>query len=129
MIPGPYLLGAKIALVLAILAVPTCAVYKAGDKHGIKSQQPKIEALTKANGILTTGLSNAGIALREVSAKAREEAAKAKEQQAAGAVAVTEAKQATQDMRGRVSKLERDLKRERSTCSEAEARVCGIPLR
>lgn len=123
------MLLAKIGLVLAILAVPACVGYRMGDKHGIASQQPKIEALGKANGILTTGLARAGAALRDISARTREEAAKAKQQQAQGAIAITEARQAKQASKTRIAALQRALKLERSTCTQAEAKVCGIPLR
>lgn len=126
---GPYLLLAKIGLLLAILAVPTCIGYKAGDKHGVKSQQPKIEALTKANDILKSGLANAGVALRDISARTKEEAAKAKLQQAQGAEAVAQAKQEKQASERRVSALRDELNRERSTCTEAEVKICGLPLR
>lgn len=126
---GPYLLAAKAAIVLAILAIPTCAGYRMGKANGIDSQQPKIVALTKSNDILKAGLANAGLALREVSAKAHQEAAKAKQQQAQGAIAVTEAKQAAKDSKARVSKLEETLRRERSTCTEAEVKICGVQLR
>lgn len=125
----PYL-NAIIGVVLVALLI---SVFAYGRSTGRKAQSAddkvQLDKMTEAYDIARAGLANAGVALREVSAKAHEEAAKAKQQQAQGAVAVTEAKQATQDMRGRVSKLEHDLKHERSTCTEAEARICGIELR
>lgn len=128
--PIKQYLNAIIGVVAVALLI---TVFAYGRSTGRKAQaaddKVQLDKMTEAYDIARTGLANAGVALREVSAKAHEEAAKAKEQQAQGVVAVEQAKAATKDMRGRVSKLERDLKHERSTCTEGEAKICGLELR
>lgn len=128
--PIKQYLSAIIGVVMVALLI---SVFAYGRSTGRKAQavddKVQLDKMTQAYDIARTGLANAGVALREVSAKAHEEAAKAKQQQAQGIVAVTEAKQAAQDMKGRVSKLEHDLHRERTTCSEGEAKICGLELR
>lgn len=125
----PYLNGIIGLVLVAVLLSVFAWGRGTGRKAQAKDDAVKIAAITKAYDIARAGLANAGIALREVSAKTHEEAAKAKQQQAQGAVAVAEAKAVTQGMRGRVSTLERDLRRERSTCTEAEMQICGVPLK
>ena len=94
-----------------------------------RSHAPAHAKLERAYELAHTGLLNAGAALRQVSAKAREEAAMAKEQQAAGAEQAAQARADAVTMRDKARRLEDQLREERSTCTEAEAKICGIPLR
>lgn len=94
-----------------------------------RAHAPDHAKLAKAYELAHTGLLNAGAALRQVSAMAREDAARAREQQAAGAEQASQARADALTMRYKADKLEAQLRAERSTCSEAEVKVCGIPLR
>ena len=126
---NPY----KHLAMLAVLAAVVLAIFGCGRSSGRKAEAadhaPKHAALQRAYDTAHTGLLNAGAALRSVSARTREEAARAAQQQAQGAQAVAQAQEAARASRARASALERELDRERTTCTEGEARICGLPLR
>ena len=126
---APYRMIALAALVLGILAVAMSAGHKMGVKAEAKRVAPVIEQLTRANESLTVRVREVEAAMREANARAQQEAARAREQQAAGAQAVAEAQAAKQRLQARMGALERQLQAERADCSEAEARICGVPLR
>ena len=126
---NPYKLGA-VALAVALLLG---LIYSAGRKGGIEAERkthaPAHAKLEAAYKEAHTGLLQAGVALRELSARAREDAARAAQQQAQGQAQASQAKAETQAMRNRVQTLDRQLQAERSGCREAEAQICGVPLR
>lgn len=126
---NPYKIGAYLLAVTVLLAAVFGAGHNSGRKAEAKSHAPAHAKLKDAYDKAHTGLLNAGAALREVAAKAQQDAARAAQKQAQGAQAVAEAKEAQRATQGRVAALERQLKAERSTCTEAEMRICGVPLR
>lgn len=126
---APYRMIALAVLVLGIIAVLLSAGHKMGVNAEAKRVAPVIEQLTAANESLTLRVREVEAAMREANARAQQEIAKAREQQAAGAQAVAEAQAARRRLQGRMSTLERQLQAERADCSEAEARICGVPLR
>jgi len=126
---NPYRIGAYLLAVFVLLAAVFGAGHNSGRKAEAKAHAPAHAKLLEAYNRAHTGLLNAGAALRDVSAKTQQEAAKAAQQQAKGEQAVAQAKEAQRASQGRVAALERQLKAEKSTCTEAEMRICGVPLR
>ena len=126
---NPY----KHLAMLAVLIAAVLSIFAWGRSSGRRAEAadhaPKHAELKRAYDLAHTGLLNAGAALRTVSARTREEAARAAQQQAQGAQAAAEAAEAARAAKARVGALETELKRERATCTQAEARICGVPLR
>ena len=118
---------------LAVLVGCIAAIFAFGRSSGRKAEAadhaPSHAALQAGFDKSQTGLRNAGAALRDLSARARAEQARAAEQQARGAHAAAQAAEAARASRARANALDAELQRERRTCTEGEARICGLPLR
>lgn len=123
-IPAPY----AVAIAMLFVAGTAGVGYMSGKRVGVASQLPLIEAAYKEAATHRVQSDVCGSQLRELNAFAAEERTKASERQRIAATAVAEAEKHARTAQQRVSALERTLRAERSTCTEANARICGVPL-
>lgn len=116
-------------LVLSLFTFGGCRWQASRDADKLAAKDVQIEAKDTALKAAADALRGAGEAIRKVNAQAEANVLAAMEQARRGSEAAAAARRDAEKTAGRVASLERQLEKEKTTCPEGRARVCGVPLR
>lgn len=128
---NPYALAAKLGGLLLVLALPFwggCHMQKAHDTAKLQKSEAKRIAAVTALGHAADALRGSASQFRLITAQTE---ANVKAAESAKAQAQRLAAQAIKDRdasQKRIGQLETDLLAERAGCSDAERKICGVPL-
>lgn len=128
----PYLSLVKLGLLVALLGASMlggCRWQASRDADKLAAKDAVIAERNAALQAAADALRGAGAAIRTVNAQAEANVLAAMEQARRGADAAAAARRDAEKTAGRVASLERELEREKTTCTEGRARICGVPLR
>jgi hypothetical protein len=128
--PYLWLIKAGAALLLAsTLVFGGCQWQGSRDRERISKLEDGIAERNTALKAAAASLQGAGDAIRTVNAQAEANVLAAMEQARRGSDAAAAARRDAKKTADRVASLERELEREKTTCTEGRARICGVPLR
>jgi chromosome segregation ATPase len=120
---------AGVGLIASLLIFGGCQWQGKLDRAEIKGLETAIAERNTALRAAAASLTGASNAIRAVNAQAEANVLAAMEQARRGSAAAAEARRDAERTAERVESLERKLQQERSTCTEGQARICGVPLR
>lgn len=116
-------------LALSLATFGGCRWQASRDADKLEAKDAKIAAKDEALMAAAASLRGSADALRKVNAQAEANVLAAMEQARRGADAAAAARRDAEKTAGKVASLERELHKEKTTCTEGRARICGIPLR
>jgi hypothetical protein len=128
----PYLWLIKagvVALFASLLVFGGCQWQGKRDQAKILKLETAVAERNTALNAAAASLRGASEAIKAVNAQAEANVLAAMEQARRGSDAAAAARRDAEKTAGRVESLERQLAKERTTCTDGHARICGIPLR